>query len=63
MIQRQTTVGRVNLLTVVSASQESGIPKQTLWNAISKGALPVVRIGPSKIPRIRRSDLIAFLKK
>jgi excisionase family DNA binding protein len=49
------------LLTVAQSSRESGVPKHTLYNAIHKGSLPVIRVGPFRRPRIQRAALDRYL--
>lgn len=50
-----------DLLTVKKAAQESGFKPRTIWRHIDKGALPIVRVGPFRRPRIRRVDFDAYL--
>lgn len=50
------------LLTVAQAAAQSGLPEHKVWNEVYKGALPVLRLGPTGIPRIRPSDLAPYLK-
>lgn len=51
------------LLTVAAAARESGYQPRTIWRHIEKGALPIVRIGPFKRPRIRRQDFDLYLNR
>lgn len=48
-------------LTVRDAMRESGFSEDTIRRHIAKGALPVVRRGPTKRIRIRRRDWNAYL--
>lgn len=55
------------LLTVAQAAAEAtrrcgpGFAESTLWRHIDKGALPIVRCGPERLPRIRRDDFERYL--
>lgn len=49
------------LLTVAMVAKESGFKKRTIWRHIEKGALPIVRVGPFKRPRIRRRDFDSYV--
>lgn len=50
-----------DILTVAQAAKESGFSMRTLWRHIQKGALPIVRRGPFRRPRIRRVDFDRYL--
>lgn len=49
------------LMTVSQVATESGFSKETIWRHIYKGALPVIRIGPYRRPRVRRSDFRVYM--
>lgn len=49
------------LLTVAQAVLESGFSEDTIRRHIKKGALPVVRRGPTRRIRIRRKDFDRYL--
>ena len=54
-------------MTIAQAASEAnarcggGFTVRTLWRHIEKGALPIVRRGPFRRPRIRRSDFERYL--
>lgn len=48
-------------MTIAQAAKEGGIEKRVLWNAVAKGAIVVVRIGPGSI-RISKAELETFLR-
>lgn len=49
-------------ITVTEAAREAGCSAQAIWRHIYKGALPVVRVGPFRRPRILRSEFARYLK-
>lgn len=49
------------LLTVRQVASASGFSQDTIRRHIAKGALPVVRLGPTKRIRVRRSDFERYL--
>jgi excisionase family DNA binding protein len=52
---------RDDLLTVAQAARESGFSRITIRRHIEKGALVVVRLGPTRRIRIRRADFERYL--
>lgn len=54
--------GGEDFLTVAQAIDESGFSEDTIRRHIAKGALPVVRVGPSKRVQIRRRDFDRYLE-
>lgn len=48
-------------ITVADAVKESGFSEETIRRHIAKGALIVVRRGPTKRIRIRRADFARYL--
>ena len=44
------------LLTVAQAATRYGLPRKLAYRWVRKGALPVVRIGPTKRLRVRVAD-------
>ncbi len=48
-------------MTVAQASLESGFSQVTIRRHITKGALIVVRLGPTRRVRIKRADFLRYL--
>ena len=50
------------LLTVAQAVEQSGFSLGTIRRHIQKGALPSLRVGPTRRVRIRRVDFVRYLQ-
>lgn len=62
-MRKQIAVHTVPFLTVAQAAAESGVTMLTIRRHIAKGALPVVRWGPTGRIRIKRSVFEAVYER
>lgn len=52
---------RARLLTPEDVAEILNVGKRTVYSYIEKGWLPAAKLGPSRLLRVKESDLEAFL--